>query len=92
MKSMEQMQALYEKEIGLSEQHKKKALSVKKEMKHMQGKNVNEKVKALNMSGAEYDSFIKLLSSDKKKVLEAVNIVLGKEVKSDADKKETTPD
>lgn len=77
MKNMEQLQKAYEKEIKLSEQHKKNAGDIKKQMELLQGKNINQKITSLNMSGAEYDRLMKLLSSGKKTVLEAVELVLG---------------
>ena len=76
MKNMEQLQKAYEKEQRLSEQHKKNAADIKKQMELLQGKNVSQKINSLNMSGAEYDKLMKLLGSGKKTVLEAVELVL----------------
>lgn len=98
MKNMEQLQKNYEKETKLAEQHKKNAADIKKQMELLQGKNVSQKITSLNMSGAEYDSLMKLLGSGKKNVMEAVNLVLNnrrgekEEVKADAGGKEETPD
>lgn len=77
MKSMEQLEKMYEKEIDLSERHKKNAADIKKQMELLQGKEVTQKINSLKMSGAEYDRVMKLLSSGKKNVLEAAEIVLG---------------
>ena len=40
---------------------------------------INQKTKALNLNGTEYDRFMKLLGSDKKTVLEAIELVLGED-------------
>lgn len=77
MKNMEQLQNAYEREMNLAEQHKKKAADIRKQMEFLQGKNVSQKINALNMSGAEYDKFMKLLGSGKKTVFEAIESVLG---------------
>lgn len=95
MRTMEQLEKSYEKEKRLAEQHKKLAADLKKQMEQLQGKNVNQKVASLNMSAEEFDSFMKLLNSSKKSVLEAVNLVMKervKEVKIDADTEETAQD
>lgn len=98
MKNMEQLQKNYDREVKLAEQHKKQAADIKKQMEFLQNKSINQKITSLNMSGAEYDRFMKLLSSGKKNVLEAVNLVLNnektekEEVKANAGGKEETPD
>lgn len=98
MKTMEQLEKSYEKEKRLAEQHKKNAADIKKQMELLQGKSVSQKITSLNMSGAEYDRLMKLLSSGKKSVMEAVNLVLNnektkkEEVEADAGRKEETPD
>lgn len=83
MKNMEQLQKAYEKEMKLTEQHKKNATDIKKQMESLQNKNISQKISSLNMNGAEYDRFMKLLGSDKKTVFEAVEIVLGTTVTAD---------
>lgn len=77
MKNMEQLEAAYQKEMGLIEKHKNAAADIKKQMEHLQGKMVVQKINSMNMNGAEYDRFIKLLSSGKKTVLETADQVLG---------------
>ena len=77
MKSMEQLEKVYEKEMRLSEQHKKNAEDVRKQMEHQRQKTFGQKINALRLSGAEYDLLLKLLASGKKTVMEAVEIVLG---------------
>lgn len=77
MKNMEQLQKAYEKEIRLTEQHKRNAADIKKQIELVQGKNVSQKINSLNMNGAEYDRLMKLLSSGKKTVFEAIELVLG---------------
>lgn len=74
---MEQLEKVYEKEMRLSEQHKKNAEDARKQMEHQRQKTFGQKISALNMSGAEYDQLLKLLASGKKTVLEAVETVLG---------------
>lgn len=76
MKTIEQLEQAYQKEIGLSEKHKKTAADIRKQIELQQGKMITQKINALNMSGAEYDRFIKLLGSGKKTVLEAADHVL----------------
>lgn len=77
MKSMEQLEKKYEKELKLAEQHKKNAADIRKQMDLQMGKAVGQKINSLDMNGAEYDRLMKLLSSGKKSVLEAVELVLG---------------
>lgn len=79
MKNMEQLETAYQKELGLIEKHKKAASDIKKQMEHLQGKTVVQKINSMNMSGSEYDKFIKLLSSGKKTVLETADQVLGRQ-------------
>lgn len=77
MKSMEQLEKNYEKELKLAEQHKKNAADIRKQMDLQMGKAVGQKINSLDMNGAEYDRLMKLLGSGKKSVLEAVELVLG---------------
>lgn len=77
MKTIEQLEQMYEKEMALSEKHKKTAGDIRKRIEARQGKMVTQKINALAMTGAEYDKFYKLLSSGKKTVLEAADQVLG---------------
>lgn len=79
MKSIEQLEKAYEREVELSEKHKKAASDIKKQIDVLQGKMIAQKINALNMSGVEYDKFIRLLGSGKKTVLEAADQVLGRE-------------
>ena len=85
MKNMEQLESAYQKELGLIEKHKKAAADIKKQMEHLQGKTVVQKINSMNMSGAEYDRFIRLLSSGKKTVLETADQVLGNKQKEKGD-------
>lgn len=78
MKSMEQLEKAYQKEMDLSEKHRKNAADIKKQMELQQGKMISQKINSMNMSGAEYDRFMRLLASGKKTVLEAAEIVLDK--------------
>ena len=77
MKSKEQLETKYEKELKLAEQHKKNAADIRKQMDLQMGKAVGQKINSLDMNGAEYDRLMKLLGSGKKSVLEAVELVLG---------------
>lgn len=77
MKTIEQLEQMYEKEMALSEKHKKTAGDIRKQIEMQQGKMITQKINALNMSGVEYDKFLKLLSSGKKTVLQAADQVLG---------------
>ena len=91
MKTMEQLEAAYQKELSLAEKHKKAAADIKKQMELLQGKMVIQKINSMNMSGAEYDKFIKLLSSGKKTVLETADLVLSeKQGKGDVKSSEKT--
>lgn len=76
MKSIEQLEAAYQKELDLSEKHKRAAADIRKQIEHQQGKAIMQSISALNMSATEYDAFIKLLKSGKKSVLEAADHVL----------------
>lgn len=73
MKSIEQLEQAYRKEVELSEKHKKNAADIKKQMEHLQGRMITQKINALNLTGSEYDRFLKLLGSGKKTVLEAAD-------------------
>lgn len=86
MKSMEQLEKNYEKELRLAEQHKKNAADIRKQMEQQMGKLVGQKINTLNMNGAEYDRLMKLLSSGKKSVLEAAELVLGKTTEKENEK------
>ena len=76
MKSIEQLEQAYQKELDLAEKHKKAAADIRKQIEHQQGKMIMQSITALNMSGTEYDKFIKLLKSGKKNVLEAAEQVV----------------
>lgn len=77
MKSFEALQKAYEKEVALAEKHKQNANDIKHEMEVLRGKASNKKINALNFTGQEYDRFLRLLDTNKKTVLEAVELVLG---------------
>jgi len=79
MKSFEALQKTYEKEIELAEKHKQKAADIKKEMEVQRGNVSYKKINALNFTGQEYDKFMRLLDTNKKTVLEAIDLVLGTE-------------
>lgn len=79
MKSIEQLEQAYQKEIALAEKHKKTAGDIRKQIEVQQGKMIAQKINALNMNGREYDMFIKLLNSGKKSVLQAADQVFGME-------------
>lgn len=87
MKTIEQLEAAYQKELDLAEKHKKAAKAIRDQMDHQQGKMIMQSISALNLSGAEYDQFYKLLKSGKKNVLEAAEQVLAgrKSEKGDVD-------
>lgn len=78
MKSIEKLEISYERELELAERHKQNAADIKKEMELLKGSMINQKTKALNLNGAEYDQFVKFLES-KQNVLDAIELVLGKE-------------
>lgn len=78
MKSMEQLEKAYQKELDLSQKHKKTAEDIKKQMELLQGKAISQKINSMSMNGAEYDRFMKLLEGGKKSVLEAAELVLKK--------------
>ena len=73
---MEQLEKAYQKEVELSQKHKKAADDIKKQMELQQGKAVNQRINAMNMNGAEYDRFMKFLGGGKKTVLEAAELAL----------------
>lgn len=79
MKSIEQLKKVYEREVELAEKHKNTAADIKKQIDALQGKMIIQKINALNMSGEEYDKFIKLLGRGKKTIFETAEQVLGKE-------------
>lgn len=78
-KSIEQLEKSYKREMELAEKHRQNAADIKKEMELLKGSMINQKTKALNLNGAEYDQFMRLLASDKQSVLNAIELVLGKE-------------
>ena len=86
-KSIEQLEKNYEREMELAEKHRQNAADIKKEMELLKGSMINQKTKALNLNGAEYDQFMKLLASDKQSVLEAIELVLGKEALQETEPK-----
>lgn len=86
MKSMEQLEKQYMKELELADKHKKNAADIKKQMELQQGKLIHQKINSLNMSGGEYDQLMKLLSSGKRTILEAAEIVLGDITEKGGDK------
>lgn len=89
MKSIEQLEAAYQKELDLAEKHKKAAANIRKQIEHQQGEAIMKSINALNMSGSEYDKFKKLLKSGKKNILEAADQVLvGREEEKGDDKTE----
>ena len=83
MKSMEQLEKAYQKEMELSEKHKKNAADIKKQMELQQGKEITQKINSMKMSGGEYDKFIRFLSSGKKTVLEAASLAVSDSSKSE---------
>lgn len=90
MKTMEQLEKAYLKELELSEKHKKAAMDIKKQMEHQQGRAISQRINAMNMTGAEYDRFMKLLAGGKKSVMEAVELVI-KESEKGGEKLEAQP-
>lgn len=83
MKSMEQLEKAYLKELELSDKHKKNAADIKKQMELQQGKAITQKINSMNMNGAEYDQFMRMLAGGKKTVLEAASLVLTDKSKSE---------
>lgn len=83
MKSMEQLEKAYEKEMELSEKHKKNAADIKKQMELQQGKEITQRINSMKMNGAEYDKFMRLLAGGKKTVLEAASLVLADNPKNE---------
>lgn len=88
MKTMEQLEAAYQKEMSLADKHKKAAVDIKKQMEFQQSKTITAKFNAMNMNGTEYERFIHLLSSGKKTVLEAADLALNKSKREDGEKDE----
>ena len=84
MKSIEALEKARDKELELAEKHKKKAADIEKELEMKKGKMTVKAVNALNLSGQQYDRFLKLLSN-KKTVLEAVEL-MNKEDETETDK------
>ena len=77
MKSMEQLEKAYQREVELAEKQKRTATDIKKQIDERQGKLNTQNINALNLSGEEYDRFIRLIGSSKKTVLEVADQVLG---------------
>lgn len=75
MKSIEILEKELVKENELIEKHKKKAEAIEKDIEYRKGQATIKAVKALNLTGQQYDRFLKLLSS-KKSVLEAVELLV----------------
>lgn len=67
---------LKKKEMDLAEKHKNNAADIKKEIELLQGNVIHEKAKALQLTETEYCRFIRMLGSDKKTVMDAINLVL----------------
>lgn len=79
MKSIKKLEENYQKEVQLADKHRQNAADIRKEIELLKGSMINQRTKALNLNGAEYDQFLKLLESDKRTVLEAIGLVLGDE-------------
>lgn len=77
MKSFEKLEKMYEKEVNLYEMHKKNAADIKRQIDMQKGKIVSQKINTLNLNGSEYDKLMDLLSSGKKTVLEAAELIIG---------------
>ena len=90
MKTIEQLEKAYQKEMELSEKHKKAAMDIKKQMEHQRNNGYIQKISVMNMTGAEHDKFMRLLAGGKKSVMEAAEIVL-KESEKDGDTIDTQP-
>lgn len=86
MKNLEKLEEHYQKELMLSEKHKKNAEDLKKEIELLKGSQVNQKIKALNINGDEYKKLMYLLDN-KKGLMEAIDLVAGNKgkVKGDDD-------
>lgn len=91
-KSIGQLEKSYEREMELAEKHRQNAADIKKEMELFKGSMINQKTKALNLNGTEYDQFMKLLESNKQNVLEAIELVLGKEALQEPEPKTADTD
>lgn len=91
MKSIEKLEKSYKREVELAEKHRRNAADIKKEIELLKGSMINQKTKALNLNGAEYDQFMKLLES-KRNVLEAIEFVLGKEALQEPEPKTADAD
>ena len=74
MKSIETLENALKKEKELIEKHKEKVAAIEKEIELKKGQATMKAVKALNLTGQQYDRFLKLISS-KKNVLEAVELL-----------------
>ena len=75
MKNIENLEKALEKEKELIEKHKQKAAVIEKEIEMIKGQATMKAVKALNLTGQQYDHFLKLLSS-KKNVMEAIELTM----------------
>lgn len=80
MKSLEQLTNLLSKEEELVEHHRKKAADLRKQIELYRCDIAQKKLNSLNLSGAEYDKVMSLLSSGKLNVLAAAEIVLSDKV------------
>lgn len=78
MKSIEALEKALAKEQELIEKHKQKAADIEKEIKLRKGQATMKAVNALNLTGKQYDLFLQMLAN-KNSVLEAVELVTGKE-------------
>lgn len=96
-KTVEQLEKMLEKELELSEQHKKKfeqhkktAADIKNQIDFQKGKIITQTISPLNMTGDEYARFMKFLKTGRATVMDAVDLALNrKEPEQDADSKET---
>lgn len=75
MKTIETLEKALAKEQELIEKHKQKAATIEKEIELRKGQATMKAVKALNLTGKQYDRFLQLLSS-KKNVMEAVDLMV----------------
>ena len=83
MKNIENLEKALEKEKELIEKHKQKAAAIEKEIEMIKGQATMKAVKALNLTGQQYDRFLKLISN-KKSVMEAVELM---ESEADSDER-----
>lgn len=81
MPNIEKLEKLYTKEIEalekhrtLFENHKKKAADYKEQIEIAKGLALQKQINQQNLSGEEFEKFLKLLES-KKSIIEALKIV-----------------